>query len=56
MTKLIAAILTGTFCAGLAFVVDMITDALSAWQVVVIAAISGFCGSLFGNALTGIWK
>ncbi|MEL6608329.1 MAG: hypothetical protein AAFO93_05405 [Pseudomonadota bacterium] len=53
MTKLLAAIATGVFCSGFAFVVDMITDALSVWQVVGLAAVSGFLGSLFGNTLMG---
>jgi len=56
MIKLLAALLTGVFCASLAFVVDIITDALAAWQVVAIAAVSGFCGSLFGNTVLGLWK
>ncbi|WP_186826982.1 hypothetical protein [Shimia ponticola] len=56
MIRLFAAILTGVFCASLAFVVDMITDALAAWQVVSIAAVSGFLGSLFGNTVLGLWK
>lgn len=51
MTKLLAALATGVFCAGFAFVVDLITDALAMWQVIGLAAMSGFCGSLFGNTL-----
>ncbi|MEL6915038.1 MAG: hypothetical protein AAFP13_11100 [Pseudomonadota bacterium] len=54
MIRLLAAIATGVFCAGFAFVVDTITDALAAWQVVSLAAVSGFCGSLFGNSLLGM--
>ncbi|MEM1234417.1 MAG: hypothetical protein AAGH70_09840 [Pseudomonadota bacterium] len=53
MTKLIAAIATGVFCAGFAFVIDLVTDALAVWQVIGLAAVSGFCGSLFGNTVTG---
>lgn len=53
MTKLLAAIATGVFCACFAFVVDAITDALSAWQVIGLAAVSGFLGSIFGNTLIG---
>jgi len=53
MAKLLAAIATGLFCAWFAFVVDAITDALAAWQVMSLAAVSGFCGSLFGNSLVG---
>ncbi|MEM9437834.1 MAG: hypothetical protein AAGA15_12405 [Pseudomonadota bacterium] len=51
MTKLFAALATGLFCACFAFIVDVITDALAMWQVVGLAATSGFLGSLFGNAV-----
>ncbi|MEM1102018.1 MAG: hypothetical protein AAGH73_10890 [Pseudomonadota bacterium] len=54
MSRLFAATATAIFCAGFAFVVDAITDALAAWQVVTLAALSGFLGSLFGNSLLGM--
>ncbi|MEL7299851.1 MAG: hypothetical protein AAFM92_05645 [Pseudomonadota bacterium] len=54
MSRLFAATATAIFCAGFAFVVDAITDALAAWQLVTLAALSGFLGSLFGNSLLGM--
>lgn len=51
--RLFAALATGVFCACFAFVVDLITDALAVWQVVGLAAVSGFLGSLFGNTVIG---
>ncbi|MEO0485130.1 MAG: hypothetical protein AAF092_04365 [Pseudomonadota bacterium] len=53
MTKLLAALATAVFCACFAFVVDTITDALAAWQIIGFAAASGFFGSLVGNSLFG---
>ncbi|MEO0664225.1 MAG: hypothetical protein AAFR53_03105 [Pseudomonadota bacterium] len=53
MTKLLAALATGLFCSIFALVVDAITDALAIWQLMGLAALSGFCGSLFGNTLVG---
>lgn len=51
MTRLILirAILTAAFCAVFALIVDMVLDQLSAAQIMMIAAMSGFCGSLFAH-------
>lgn len=46
---LISACTTGVFCGGFAAVVDAITDALSMWQVIGLAIVSGFCGSIFAS-------
>ncbi|MGR3492160.1 MAG: hypothetical protein ACU0DW_08890 [Shimia sp.] len=56
--KLATAVATAVFCAGFAFVVDAITDALSVLQVIGLAAISGFFGSLFGTVVirTDRWR
>ena len=50
---LIAALVTGAFCAAFAFVVDAITDVLTMWQVIGVAAVSGFCGSIFASFILG---
>ena len=46
---LTAALATGGFCAIFAAGVDLATDALALWQVLVAGGISGFCGSLFAS-------
>lgn len=48
---LIPAVLTGVFCSVFAGVVDIVTDALSMMAVVIMAFISGFCGSLFARLI-----
>lgn len=55
MTKMVlmSALMTGVFCAGFAAVVDAITEALTMWQVIGIAMVSGFCGSLFASFVLG---
>ncbi|MEL7117542.1 MAG: hypothetical protein AAGP08_18490 [Pseudomonadota bacterium] len=50
---LVSALATGVFCAAFAAVVDAITDALNMWQVIALAMVSGFCGSLFASLLLG---
>ena len=50
---LAAALTTGAFCAVFAGVVDAVTDALSMAQVVIVGAVSGFCGSLFASLMLG---
>lgn len=50
---LLSALMTGVFCAGFAAVVDAITDALTMWQVIGIALLSGFCGSIFASVVLG---
>jgi hypothetical protein len=50
---LLSACATGVFCAGFAAVVDVITEALTLWQVVTLAMISGFCGSIFAQFILG---
>ena len=49
----LSALATGVFCAGFAAVVDAVTDALSMWQVIGLALVSGFCGSLFASFVLG---
>ena len=46
---LVTAALTGAFCALFAGLVDAVTDALALWQVMILGAVSGFCGSLFAK-------
>ena len=50
-TYLLPAILTGVFCAGFSIVVDQILPPLMGLNVAIIAAISGFCGSLFARGV-----
>ncbi|MEM6479307.1 MAG: hypothetical protein AAF841_13565 [Pseudomonadota bacterium] len=51
IVRFIAAAATAVFCAVFALIVDFITDALAVWQIMGLAALSGFLGSLFGNSL-----
>jgi hypothetical protein len=53
---LLSATATGVFCAGFAAVVDAVTDALSMWQVIGLAMVSGFCGSIFASLVLGRGK
>ena len=46
-----AALTTGAFCAVFAVVVDLATEMLRTWQVLVAGGISGFLGSLFASLL-----
>ncbi len=48
---LLPASLTGLFCAGFAVVVDTILPPLMGLNVAIIAAISGFCGSIFARII-----
>ncbi len=50
---LIAALTTGAFCAVFASVVDVVTDALTMWQVAIAGFISGTLGSLFAAL---VWR
>ena len=50
---LIAATLTGLFCAAFAGVIDAITDALPMLTVIILAFVSGFLGSLFARIILG---
>lgn len=53
ITKMVltTAIVTGLFCAGFAFVIEQVTDVLTLTQALLLAMISGFCGSLFAQLL-----
>ncbi|MDV7144990.1 hypothetical protein R3X27_20100 [Tropicimonas sp. TH_r6] len=48
-TFLLPALLTGVFCALFAVGVDWLLPPLMGLNVAIIAAISGFCGSLFAR-------
>ncbi len=48
---LLPALLTGTFCAGFATLIDVITDALTMLMVIGLAFVSGFLGSLFARLI-----
>lgn len=50
---LLPAILTGLFCAFFAVGVDYVLPPLMGLNVAIIAAISGFCGSIFARAVLG---
>ena len=50
---LLSALATGVFCAGFAAVVDAVTNALTMWQVIGLALVSGFCGSVFASLVLG---
>ena len=50
---LMSALMTGVFCAAFAAVVDAFTEALTMWQVIGIALVSGFCGSIFASIVMG---
>ena len=49
---LITSVLTGSFCAIFAGIVDAVTDALTMWQVVILGGISGAMGSLIAQFVT----
>ena len=48
---LASAALTGLFCAIFAAGVDLVTEALSLFHVMMAGAVSGFLGSLFGQSM-----
>lgn len=48
---LATAVVTGVFCAIFAIVVDAVTDALPMLAAIGLAFVSGFLGSLVGQAL-----
>jgi hypothetical protein len=48
---LLTASVAGVFCAGFALVVNTVTEALNVAQVLALAGISGFLGSLVGQIL-----
>ena len=58
MAKLIlsTALLTGLFCAGFALAVDWLTAMLDRGWVAGVSFVSGFLGSLVGQAITGRWR
>ncbi len=47
------ALVTGAFCALFAAGVDLVTEALAIWQVMIAGAVSGFLGSLVGQIVIG---
>ena len=47
------ALATGGFCAVFAAGMELATDVLSLWQIVIGSAVSGFLGSLFARAVLG---
>lgn len=47
----VTSAVTGVFCAIFAVIVDVVTDALELWMVVVLAFVSGFLGSLCAQFL-----
>lgn len=47
--SIIIAILTGVFCACLAFVVEAVLPPLEGYEVPVVALISGFLGSVLAQ-------
>ncbi|MCH2164110.1 MAG: hypothetical protein MK098_05600 [Marinovum sp.] len=53
---LLTSLMTGVFCAVFATVIDVITDALTMWAVIGLAFVSGFCGSLFAQLVSGRGK
>ena len=46
---LLAACLTGIFCAGFALAIDLVTDMLDRTNVLLVSFVSGFLGSLFAQ-------
>lgn len=50
---LVAAILTGIFCALFALTIDFLTDMLARGQLLLVSFISGFLGSLFARVIIG---
>lgn len=48
-TVLTSALLTGAFCAGFAVVIDRATDMLTTRNVMLLAGLSGFLGSIFAQ-------
>ncbi len=50
---LITSFATAFFCACFAGAVDYVTDQLAMWHVMAFGAVSGFCGSFFGQKVTG---
>ena len=50
---LITALTTGGFCSIFAVGVDVATEMLAWWQVLLAGGVSGFLGSLFANL---VWK
>jgi len=50
---LLSALTMGAFCAMFAFWVDIVTDALTMWQVAIAGAVSGFSGSIFASL---VWR
>ncbi len=50
---LLAACLTGIFCAGFALAIDVVTDMLNRTNVLMVSFASGFLGSLFAQIVMG---
>ena len=49
MTALIPALLTGLFCAIFAFTANAVLSMTGMWAGILLAFVSGFCGSLFAS-------
>ena len=55
-TGLVAAALTGVFCAVFAVGIDWATDMLERGWIVAVSFVSGFLGSLFARTAMGRWQ
>ncbi len=53
---LISALTTGGFCAVYALAVDAVVSMVTTTQVALLAASSGFLGSLFASLVWRKWK
>jgi mannitol-specific phosphotransferase system IIBC component len=55
MTKqaILAASMTGAFCAVFAFVIAAFGMLFASWPGAILAFLSGFCGSLFASFVLG---
>ncbi len=51
-----SALLTGIFCAVFAVVIDWATNMLEQNQIIAVSFVSGFLGSLFGQAVLAGWR
>jgi hypothetical protein len=53
---ILSAVLTGTFCAGFAVLIDLATDMLARQQLIIVSFSSGFLGSVFAQTVLNRWK